>query len=299
MTDQDKRSGRNGCHQYNIVSGKPKFDTPSVTTIAKMISDQSGLMWGAAKETAIYCWDNSALMHEQHLKVNEMLKDIDNLAEDSAMVVRMETGTIKNNAIAIARTHFREVWDVKANTGTIVHECALEWSQGIEANLEEKVDAYNFSATDKAEVLRRSNGCLDALEKFTEDEKPEFIHCEQTVFNVEPYKYAGCYDVLALLPNYGNVILDYKTGQKYQMELELQLNGYVHAKWRGEYSDDGELVKKEHNYSVDGAMGLYLHDDGTYEIVHVRIGEEQKNNFLLCCKAYQTRKEIEKYYKYL
>lgn len=293
MTANDLAHGRNGNHQYNLhfrpptpepkykrdgtlakvqpAMPKPKFKVPGVTTIVGLL-DKPGLTWGAAKETAKIAVDEPHRW--QHLE--------------------------RDMAFEIVRTHFRKVWDLKAETGNIVHEVALAWAKEQEADLDylltydEKGEERTWTGEERNEVLRRVNGCVDALELFYLEKKPKWRYVEQSVAHPycgyspeKPWKidaktsYGGCFDADGELSGEGEILLDWKTGRRYPIETILQVaGGYGNAPLLAYYDDEGWLVKVEPYEAPKKRATVWLHDDGTYELLVLPSGRSVYTRFI-------------------
>lgn len=256
--------GRDGRGRYRIRKGG-KHEAPGVTSIVGLL-DKGGLSWGAAKETALF-----AVYHKDEWM------DLDGDA-----------------AYERLRKHHRGVWDAKAEVGNIVHDIALSWSEGREVDVAEMVRVDDKGRDRKwtggHEIpFKRVNGCLDALERFYDDHQPVWIAAEQTVIStgtdspsgIDPTRcYAGSYDVKAKLTDGLTHLIDYKSGARYPIETTLQLSAYEFAPWVGKYSADGDLEAVEANERTDAQDVLYLHDDGTYELLEVPADERAYNEFM-------------------
>lgn len=256
--------GRNGIGRYRIRSGG-KHEAPGVTSVVGIL-DKSGLSWGAAKETALFAVDNQ---HEwMHLTRDESYE--------------------------ILRKHHRNVWDGKASVGNIVHDIAVAWSTGEEVDTAELVSVDDKGRDRKwfggmAEPFRRVNGCLDALTRFYQDQTPVWIATEETVFStgcespdeIDPETcYAGSFDAVGKLTD-GNIWrLDWKTGGRYPIDTTLQLAAYEFADWVGCYTLDGDLESVSPNERTDKRGVVYLHDDGTYELLEVPADEKAHERFM-------------------
>ena len=310
MRANDLQSGRNARHQYNITpaevcfplepkllkSGelakhqpkrpKPKFNTKSVTRVSGSLP-KDGLMWGAAKETATYAVEN-----------------------------REWRGMPDEMAIETLRTRFRYLWDIKAETGTIVHEVAMLWAQEKDADIAEMLafDRYGkerkWTPDETAEVLRRVDGCLISLEKFYKIYKPEWRFVERTVINPGatwrlgmPYKvdtatcYAGQFDAVAYLKGVGWVLLDHKTGQRYLDAMTLQLAGLAHAPLLGTYDAEGHLILTEPFEAPRKRAVVFLNDSGEFEYLELPAGRRAYQRFIALRRNIDWLDEITQFEK--
>lgn len=304
--DSDLVKGRNGNHRYNITPPppppepkflkdgvtlakvqpklpKPKHDTPSVTTISGLL-DKAGLMWGAAKETALL-----------------------------AVYGREKWGHLEDEAAyEKLRTWFRHVWDLKAETGNIVHDVALSWALGeTDVDLiplieyDRKGETRNWSDDEKLEVLRRVNGCLDALELFYLEQQPTWRYVEQPVimpsarfkhgddYVVDPKSStAGCFDGDGHLRDFGNVLGDFKTGKRYPLEETLQLAGYQRSKLLATYDDNGHLSNLEDYDAPKKCVSIHLNDDGTYEVLPLPVNAAARARFTQLRRQYEFNRQM-------
>lgn len=296
-TAQDLLNGRNGSHRYNITPkpaepeprlkkngelhkiqpklADPKFDTTGVTTISGML-EKDGLVWGASKETALLAVHGKDQW--EHLPEEE--------------------------AVDKLRTHFRRVWDLKSETGTIVHQVALDWAQERESDLDhlltfdENGKERDWRQDERAEVLRRVDGCLSALELFYLEQRPKWHHVEQTVIHPgvhfrhgDPYTrdeyridrvtaFAGCLDATGELAQEGDVLLDFKTGQRYLDSIVLQLAGYANAKLRGIYDEVGHLIGVEEFHAPKKRVVVFLNDTGEYELLELPVNRAAYQRYI-------------------
>lgn len=181
-------------------------------------------------------------------------------------------------AIERLRKHHRGVWDDKASRGTLVHDLACRWAKGEEVDCPTECDPY-----------------LDALEAFYRDHRPEWVEVERTViYDVEGEEFGGSFDAVARLRSDGSLRrLDLKTGKRYPIETTLQLAAYEFAPSLGVYDETGALAGTEPNPRTDARSVLYLHDDGTYELLDVPADEAAFEQFLALRRAFTWLKDME------
>lgn len=219
------------------------------------VLNKPGLSWGAAKETALF-----AIHHRdewEHLAVEDAYHRL--------------------------RKHHRGIWNDKASRGTAVHALALEWARGNEVDCPPECSPY-----------------LDALERFYDECDPGWVEMERTVvYDVAGLEYGGSYDFVADVTVKGGarkrLLTDYKTGQRYPVEVILQLAGYRFAKGMGVFSPLGGLESIEPMIEVDGAAVLYLHDDGTYELLELPAERPAHDIFLALRRAWGWLEEAQKW----
>lgn len=219
--------------------------------------NKPGLPWGAARETALF-----AVFHQDEW--------IDLSEQD---------------AVNRLRTHHRGVWDAKAQNGTSVHDFALSWSQGQEVEVPAELDGY-----------------MDALEAFYRDNEPVFVEMEQTViYDEKGQEFGGSFDAVM---GFGagefvdrTLIVDYKTGKRYPIETTLQLSAYRACKKIGVYDEAGQLVSTRPMPATAGGAVLYLHDDGSYELLEVPANGDAFACFLRLRTVWEWNLNMEKWVK--
>jgi hypothetical protein len=228
-----------------------------VSTVLGVLN-KPGLPWGAAKETALFA------VHHQ----------------DEWMHLDPQDAADK------LRRHHRGVWDDKASRGTIVHDLALQWSQGREVDVPVECDPY-----------------MDGLEAFYRENQPQFVEAEQSVIYDEnpSLAYGGSFDALIRFgagPLAGKtMVVDYKTGQRYPIETTLQLAAYRACKKIGVYDDKGALVDTRPMPVTAGGAVLYLHDTGTYELLEVPANGDAAAMFLRLRAVWSWQAEMERWVK--
>lgn len=219
--------------------------------------NKPGLPWGAARETALF-----AVFHQ-----DEWLH-----LDEQAAVDRL-------------RTHHRGVWNGKAQRGTLVHDLALGWSRGEEVDVPVECDPY-----------------MDALEAFYRDNAPQFVEMEQSVIHDEKgSEFGGSFDAII---RFGagdlagqTLVVDYKTGQRYPIETTMQLAAYRGCKKIGVYDEQGVLVDTRPMPATAGGAVLYLHDDGTYELLEVPANGDAFATFLRLRAVWAWNRDMEAWEK--
>jgi hypothetical protein len=219
--------------------------------------NKPGLPWGAAKETALF-----AVFHQDEW-----------------------IGLDEKEAVDRLRRHHRGVWDDQAQRGTIVHDLALQWSKGQEVDVPADCDPY-----------------MDALDAFYRENAPTFVEMEQSViYDEKGHEFGGSFDAII---KFGagefagrTLIVDYKTGQRYPIETTLQLSAYRSCKKIGVYDEKGQLVGTRPMVPVGGGAILYLHDDGTYELLEVPANGDAFAVFLRLRAVWAWNNEMERWVK--
>ncbi|MDE1907647.1 MAG: PD-(D/E)XK nuclease family protein [Rhodospirillales bacterium] len=259
-------------HQYRVEPGGPTV--PGVTTVINIL-DKPGMVWSAAQiaaETALKEHRRKATIVRRHRKTLTALgkkeRELGYNGSDDDVFVHYCRGEHKRQ------------WDAKMNRGTRVHEVAEAWTK----NPDEPV-----------KVLVEDSGYVDALESFHRECTPKFIEAELVVLNPD-FGYGGRFDAIAEID--GEVVLiDYKTGNHYESSLAMQQVAYLHA-GVATYDDAGGLRNTDAaiRSQVAGSRGVYLHEDGTYELVDPfkNITQEQAwRGFLACLETYKAMKDID------
>jgi hypothetical protein len=174
-------------HRYSLDGQH----VPSVTTLAGVL-DKPGLMYGAAKETAIW-----AAAH------------VDDLAARGEDAWRRD-----------AQRAFRDKWDESGRVGTQVHTIAerLVWG-------DEVPDEDDDGLPWPDDVRRMGEQVAKFMDKWDVD--PLLV--ESPVFH-EDLAYAGRLDLVAHLRDGHRWLIDYKTGASgVYPEVALQLAGYANC----------------------------------------------------------------------
>jgi len=161
--------------------------------------------------------------------------------------------------------NYRSVWDAKRDLGSAVHDLAALWAQGKAADVPEELAPY-----------------MDGFEKFCSDCSPTFIEQERAV--VHSAGYGGRFDLVAEMSAFAHAdeftLLDLKTGKPYKAELTLQLVGYAYADGMVLYDEAGMARFLEPMPHIDTCAGLYLHDDGTYDLTWAEVDDNAFDMFL-------------------
>ena len=178
-------------------------------------------------------------------------------------------------------------WNGKKNLGSRVHGYASLWVAGR-----------------AAEVLETDEGHMDAFARFCDEYRPEWIETEAEV--VSHLGYGGRFDAVAWFPPTDAlreelgadtpgafVLLDFKTGKHYPIELALQLAGYRYADGLIAYDEDGWARDLRRMPHIDRCAGLYLTGDGNYELHWAQADEKAFLAFqqLLYVKLWSTTVE--------
>jgi len=159
-------------------------------------------------------------------------------------------------AVKLARDglDFRTEWNARGARGTQIH-----------SHLE------SFLRGESIEEAEDEKGYVDALAAFITDHDPKVIEQEAVVLS--EIGYGGRFDLLfqAQRGEYeGLVILaDLKTGKPHPVEHTLQLAAYRFADGIAEYDESGALAGIRPLPAVDKTMGLYVREDGTYDLIAI------------------------------
>ncbi len=243
-------------HRYVTKHGRKP--APGVTSVD--ILSKPALHWASSRVAA----EASVLLaHDRDLIVAEYReelagKPINRLGTGSdAAKVSAAKATDDEVWCEFLRTRFDVIWRAKADKGSRVHEHALAWARG-----------------DDVDALEDEQPYLDALERFFEDYAPDFLAAESIVLSPNPrgdarLEYGGRLDFIAKVdgPHYRGVFLgDYKTGGQYTEPVALQAAGLMAAEGFALYSPMGAVLDNLPPLpELDGALTVYLREDGTYE----------------------------------
>jgi hypothetical protein len=265
-------------HQYRVEPGGPTV--PGVTTVLNIV-DKPALMWSAAQiaaQTANTEHRRKGTIVRRHRKTLTALgKKERELGYN---------GTDDEVFIHYCRGQFRREWDAKAERGTRVHAVAEAWTK---------------APGEPVDVRAEDSGFVDALEAFHRDYKPKFLLAEAVVLN-PVHIYGGRFDAIVHTIE-GTFLIDYKTGGHYEAALAMQQVAYMMA-GEATFTSEGTLMGTSRPlmdvWKLDGARGIYLHEDGTYEVVDPfkNISQELAwEGFLACLKLYNTVKEMDRVMK--
>lgn len=201
----------------------------SVTTLVDKIA-KPGLVWGAAKETAIFAVDHPSEWR----------------------------GLSRDEAIERLRTHYRGVWDSSADVGTLVHSVNEHWIDGEEWNAEH-VDRQQLHCKDDdfkfGQLVRRMPPYVAGLAKFWQQCDPQTIATE-VVLRHTGLGILGTGDWICTLPPVSGDdvwLIDAKTTSELDPDKGLYLDS-----WRPQlamYQRAAEVVHY-HGYDEVGAWPL-------------------------------------------
>lgn len=178
------------------------------------------------------------------------------------------------------RTLHDKEWKAKAKRGTAVHSLAENWAAGEPIECPPELDRY-----------------VDALERFYVDHEPQWLHCERSVVYTEPGReYGGTADGWAVVKDGRTGLLDWKTGSRYPVEVILKMAAYRYATALA-VVEDGIFVGTEPLPEVDFAAAVYLHDDGTYEMLELPADRSAHSAFLALRDVWGWKRDAEKWAK--
>jgi hypothetical protein len=181
----------------------------------------------------------------------------------------------------LIRRHFKGVWNEKAARGTTVHNLAHQWAQGLEVDCPPECGPY-----------------LDALEQFYIDHQPQWSHCERSVIYDTPGReYGGSFDAAGVLKDGRSWLLDWKSGKRYPASVILQMSGYRYATELAVVDEMGQFVATEPMFEVDTCGVVYLHDDGTYELLELPVTPATHAVFLALRDVWTWQQEADAWLK--
>lgn len=187
----------------------------------------------------------------------------------------------RDRLVMDSRDEFRRQWDEKKNTGSRVHDNALDWWMGRETD-----------------VRREDRGYVLALETAIRVEGISPILAERVILFPEPIdlEFGGRFDVLATVNSLDGrtILIDLKTGKRRLHSVTLQLNGYARGKL-GVYDATGDLVGYRELPEIEGLAALYLGEKGNYELIELPYDEEQWTAFKALRYAYGSANRFKKF----
>ena len=169
---------------------------------------------------------------------------------------------------------YRARWNAQRDLGSRVHGYAHLWMDGKTAEVPDSDGPY-----------------LDAFAQFCRDHTPEWLTVEAPV--VSSLGYGGRFDMIGEWDG-SFVLADIKTGKPYKTELTLQLSGYRYADGIILYDEEGNAVDLDPLPHIDRCAGLYLHDDGTYDLVYCDVNDESFAAFKALLSVKKWAKQTEK-----
>lgn len=172
-------------------------------------------------------------------------------------------------------------WKAKSARGTAIHDMAHQWALGRDIDCPPDC-----------------NGYLDALERFYVDHQPEWLHCERTVIYDKPGREtAGTFDAAGVLKDGRCWLLDWKSGKRYPAAVILQMSGYRYATEMAVVDEIGQFIDTEPMFEVDACGVVYLHSDGTYELLELPVSRATHAVFLALRDVWAWQQEAEAWLK--
>lgn len=214
-----------------------------------------------------------AARHRYRLPSGEVAVNVTTI---SGLLDDGKSGAMAGAAVKLTKAgaDYRAEWRAKADAGTRVHAVCEAWL-----------------TTGEAEVREEDAGYVDALEKFWTDHEPKKIECESVALSERGY--GGRFDLVAALRDGRTLLIDLKTGKPYPVEHSLQLAAYRFCDGIGVY-EDGMLTGLRPMPAVDACACLYVHDDGTYDLVGHPADEEAFERFCALLETYRWAKRVKK-----
>ena len=110
------------------------------------------------------------------------------------------------------------------------------------------------------------------FQSFLNTVKPDILAVEGIVFNRE-HGYAGTFDIIANIPNYGTMVIDIKTGRGVYGSAAIQQTAYRHGEFIAVGTEEVPMLE------TDGAMILHLQAT-QWRLLPVETGETSWSVFL-------------------
>lgn len=273
---------------YALAKNRGKYP-PSVTTVLDAFSIGNGLQWWAATLTAEFAVD-------QPKAWRDLSRD------DAVQKLRFVHDVAKKAAGA---------------RGTIIHSVNESWARGCEADVMELVvEAANREKGAIATWQGREefvaadiDRYVDALERFWTDFTPEFVGIEEVVLHEDKtHSYVGQRDFTARLRGVDGVsLVDIKSLDEsnaptpkepyHGIHLEkyaLQLAAYRGGEMLVSFDDEGNETGREKAYPIAQCLILALRSDGSYQLVEVKAGGDERAHFLRLLDLWRYREEAAK-----
>lgn len=215
-----------------------------------------------------------AAKHRYRLPSGELAVNVTTI---SGLLDDGKSGAMAGAAVKLTKAgaDYRAEWRAKADTGTRVHSVCEAWLTGKDADVRDEDAGY-----------------VDALEKFWLDHTPAMIECEAVALSERGY--GGRFDVVAILSDGRTHLLDLKSGKPYPVEHTLQLAAYRYCDGIGVYDETGMLADLRPMPEVDACGCLYVHEDGTYDLVPYPADLNAFTHFCALLAVHQWAKSVKK-----
>lgn len=128
---------------------------------------------------------------------------------------------------------------------------------------QEGTDAHAVAEDYARGIMHPENAYFAAIDSFFKTMRPEVIHTELVLFNLE-HGYAGTCDMLAKIGPY-TFIIDWKTSKAVYSDYWLQIEAYNHCSLA--ITKDGQRIAMK---PADKTAVVLLRTDGTFDTVVVR-----------------------------
>lgn len=171
------------------------------------------------------------------------------------------------------RRQFDVQWKEKRDRGSSIHNHALDWANGRPVVVQPDEEPY-----------------LDALERFTNEHKPDWVLLETVVISgaEADRDYGGRLDFIADLGSV-TVLGDIKTGGKHLEGPTLQLAAYACAEGTAEYAENGDLTGATPLPPIDARCALFLEATGEYDLIQLDDDPAVFDAFLHARSLYEWR----------
>ncbi len=242
-------------HKYVTEHGRKPAE--SVTSIISLL-DKPALMWSSAEIAAHFTYE--AVLQDKIEEVANSVQPYALVKNKDGEKVKATQATLEERFLHACRGVFKKKWDEKANLGSRIHDHALNWALGKDAN-----------------VLEDEISWMKGVEKFFVDFEPKFLFVEEVVVNPSPLgedalEYGGRFD--AIVEMEGNTyLIDYKTGSPgYPVAKALQGAAYANCQI-AVYDEEGNLSHTLPLPKLDGLRTVYFNIEGNYAIENPFEGE--------------------------
>lgn len=166
-----------------------------------------------------------------------------------------KAGAFAGAAVKITKQggDYRKEWREKGALGTRLHGYVGEWAIG-----------------KPADVLEADEGHLNAFVAFSNAVRPVWLESERAV--VSSLGWGGRFDLIGEIEWQGERdwwCLDVKSGRPWELELEMQIAGYMGTDGMIIFDANGMAIDLEPLPHVNRWGGLYLGADGTATLLEV------------------------------
>ena len=260
------RTSANGPRLYPWPPQPPhEFEVLSVTTAIGQGYPKPFLIPWAAKVTAEAAVDNIEIVAQMVAKGDQ------------------------KGAIDYLKQSRNRIMGSKADRGTLVHAALEAYVEGKPIDDAQLAHDLEEARVPKS-MWRSTKGMIDGIMLFLQEEQPEILWSEATVFSRE-HEYAGTADLIAYVKIGDSrlpAVLDVKTSKSIYDDTAMQLAAYARADFVG-LDDGSEVPLLEDGGSIDHGIVIRPMASGRYEKAIFNLTDDVFELFLHCLAIAKSR----------